>query len=107
MPQNYQKDENTSNHSGRNIGAGKTTLLQKLKQSVSMADNFKIKTDNEPVGAFQTFYGNDMMHPLQTFYQNPKENVFIFQNYVYLPAENGSFVCCGTNVQGYCDRQRF
>ena len=27
-------------------------------------------------------FGNDMINPLQTFYQNPKENVFIFQNYV-------------------------
>ena len=50
-----------------NIGAGKTTLLQKLEQSLSMADKFKIKTDHEPVGTFQTFYDNDMINPLQTF----------------------------------------
>ena len=39
-----------------NTGAGKTTLLQKLEQSLSMADKIKIKTDHEPVGAFQTFF---------------------------------------------------
>ena len=66
----------------RNNGAGKTTLLQKLEQSLLMADKFKIKTDHEPFGAFQTYYGNDMITPLQNFYQNPKENAFIFQNYV-------------------------
>ena len=65
-----------------NIGAVKTTLLQKLEQSLAMADMFKIKTDHEPFGAFQTFYGNDMINQLQNFYQNPKENAFRFQNYV-------------------------
>ena len=65
-----------------NIGAGKTTPLRKLEQSLSMADKIKIKTDHEPVGAFATFFGNDMINPLQNFYQNPKENAFIFQNYV-------------------------
>ena len=65
-----------------NIGVGKTTLLQKLEQSLSMADKFKIKTDHDPVGAFQTFFGNDMINPVQNFYHNPKENAFIFQNYV-------------------------
>ena len=64
------------------VGAGKTTLLQKLEESLSMADKFKIKTDDEPVRAFQTFYGNDMINLLQNFYHNPKENAFIFQNYV-------------------------
>ena len=64
------------------IAAWKTTTLRKLEQSLSMADKFKIKTDNGPVGAFQTFYGNDMVNPLQNFYQNPKENAFIFHNYV-------------------------
>ena len=47
-----------------------------------MADKFKIKTDHEPVGAFQTFYGHDMINPLQNIYPNLKENAFIFQNYV-------------------------
>ena len=65
-----------------NTGAGKTTFLQKLEQSLSMADKIKIKTDHEPVGAFQTFFGNDMINPLQNLYQNPKENAFIFQTYV-------------------------
>ena len=36
-----------------------------------MADKFKIKIDHEPVGAVQTVYGNDMINPLQNFYQNP------------------------------------
>ena len=65
-----------------NIGAGKATLLQNLEQSLSMAAKIKIKIDHEPVGAFQTVFGNDMINPLQNFYQNPKENAFIFQNYV-------------------------
>ena len=65
-----------------NIGAGKTSILQNLEQSLSVTDKFKIKTDHEPVGAFQTFYGNDMIIPLQNFYQNAKENAFLFQNYV-------------------------
>ena len=60
------------------IGAEKTTLLQKLEQSLSMGDKIKIKTDHKPVGAFQTFFGNDMINPLQNFYQNPKEKAFIF-----------------------------
>ena len=47
-----------------------------------MADKIKIKTDHEPVGAFQTLFCNDTINPLQNFYQNPKENAFIFQNYV-------------------------
>ena len=38
-----------------NIGVGKKCLLQKPKLSLSVADKFKIKTDHEPVGAFQTF----------------------------------------------------
>ena len=64
-----------------NIGAWKTTLLQYLEQSLSMVGKIKIKLDHEPVGAFQTFFGNDMINPLQNFYQNPKENAFIFQSY--------------------------
>ena len=55
-----------------NTGAGKMILLQKLEQSLSVADKFKIKTDHEPVGTFQTFYGNDMINPSQNFYQNLK-----------------------------------
>ena len=47
-----------------------------------MADKIKVQIDNKPVGAFQTFFGNDIINPLQNFYQNPKENAFIFQNYV-------------------------
>ena len=85
MPQNYQTSKKMKipviTVEG-NIGAGKTILLQKLEQSLSMADKFKIKTDHEPSGAFQTFYGNDMINPLCNFYQNPKENAFIFQNYI-------------------------
>ena len=65
-----------------NIGAGKTTLLQKLEQSLSMADKIKIKTDHKPVGVFETVFGNGMINSLQNFYQNPKKNAFIFQNYV-------------------------
>ena len=65
-----------------NVQAGKTTLLEKLEQSLSMADKFKIKTDHESIEAFQTFYGNDMINALQNLYQNPKENAFIFQKYV-------------------------
>ena len=34
------------------------------------------------LGDFKHFFGNDMINPLQNFYQNPKENAFIFQNYV-------------------------
>ena len=64
-----------------NAGAGKTTPLQKHEQSLSVADKIKIKTDHEPVGTFQRFFGNDMINPLQTFYQSPEENAFIFQNY--------------------------
>ena len=64
-----------------NIGAGKTTLLQKIEQSLSMAAKIKRKTDHEPAGAFKHL-GNDMINPLQNYYQNPKENAFIFQNYV-------------------------
>ena len=58
-----------------NIGAGKTFLLQNLEQSLSMADKIKIKIDHEPVRTFQTFFGNDMINPMQNFYKNPKENV--------------------------------
>ena len=66
-----------------NIGAGKTTLLlQKLEQYLSMADKIKIKIVHEPVGPLQTYFGNDMKNPLQNFYQNPKKNSFIIQNYV-------------------------
>ena len=85
-----------------NIGAGKTTPLQKLEQSLSMADKIKIKIDHEPVGAFQTLFDNDMINPLQNCYQNPRELCFR-----YLSMENGSFVCCGTNLQGYSNGQRF
>ena len=67
---------------GGNIVAGKTTLLQKLEQSLSMEGKIKIKPDHEPVGAFQTVFVNDMINQLQNIYQNPKENGFIFQNYV-------------------------
>ena len=48
-----------------NIGAGKTTLLQKLEQSVSVADENKIRTDHKPVGVFETIFGNDMINQLQ------------------------------------------
>ena len=65
-----------------NTGTVETTLLQKLGHSLSTADKTKIKTDYEPVGAFQTFFGDDMINPLKNFYQNPKENAFVFQTYV-------------------------
>ena len=64
-----------------NTGAGKTTLLQKLEVFIN-GSQVKIKTDHEPVGAFQSFYGNDMINPLENFYQNLKENAFTFQNCV-------------------------
>ena len=89
-----------------NTGAGKTTILQKLEQSLSMTDKIKIQTDHEPFGRFQTFSGNDLINLLQNLYQNPKENGFIFQNYV-LDIYQQRIFCCGTNMQGYSDGQRF
>ena len=43
---------------------GRELFFKNLEQSLSMADKFKIQKDHEPVGAFQTFHGNDMINPL-------------------------------------------
>ena len=65
-----------------NIGAGKTTLLQVFKQSLSGEDKVTIKLEHEPEKEIQSFYGNDLLNPLEHFYKNPTDNAFIFQNYV-------------------------
>ena len=67
-----------------NIGAGKTTLMKKFEQFLSDDENAKIKIEHEhePLVEFESFHGNDFVNPLEHFYQNPKENAFIFQNYV-------------------------
>ena len=65
-----------------NIGAGKTILLNKFEQFLSDDEKAKIKIEHEPLVEFESFHGNDSVNPLTHFYQNPKENAFIFQNYV-------------------------
>ena len=65
-----------------NIGAERTALLQKFEQSVASHDKVSIKVEHEAIKEFQTFYGNDLINPLEYFYKNPTDNTFIFQNYV-------------------------
>ena len=65
-----------------NIGAGKNTLLNKFEQFLCNDEKAKIKIEHEPLVEFESFHGNDFANPLEHFYQNPKENAFIFQNYV-------------------------
>ena len=64
------------------IGAGKTTLLQQFEESLSDTDKTKIWIDHEPIKEFQQFKGSELINPLTEFYINPKENAFVFQNYV-------------------------
>ena len=77
------KDENTTNHRWKGtLELGRQLFFKSLNSLYQWQTSLKLKTDHEPVGAFQTFYGKDMINPLQYFYQNTKENAFIFQNYV-------------------------
>ena len=62
-----------------NIGAGKTALLNKFEQFLSDDEKAKIKIEHEPLVEFESFHRNDFVNPLEHFYQNPKENAFIFQ----------------------------
>ena len=51
-----------------NIGAGKTTVLQKFEQSLSSDAKATIKVEHESIKEFQSFYGNDLIYPLEHFY---------------------------------------
>ena len=62
-----------------NNGAGKTTLLQKFEHSLSDEDKVKIIVEHETIKKFQSFYGNDLINPLEHFYKNTTDNSFIFQ----------------------------
>ena len=65
-----------------NTGSGKITILQKFEQSLYCECKVTIKIEHEPVKEFQCFYGNDLINPLEHFYKNPTDSVFIFLNYV-------------------------
>ena len=65
-----------------NTGEGKTTLLQKFEKYLSGEDKVTIKVQQEPTKDFQSFYGNNLINPLQHLYKNPTDNAFIFQKYV-------------------------
>ena len=54
-----------------NIGAGRTTLLQKFEQSLSSKDKITINVEHESVKDFQSFYGNNMIDPLEPFIRIP------------------------------------
>ena len=60
-------------------GARKTTLLQKFEQFLSDEGKVTIKTEHEPIKEVQSFYGNDLINPLEHFYKNPTDNAFILQ----------------------------
>ena len=50
-----------------NICEGKSTLLQKFEQSLCSEDKVRMKVEHEPVKEFQSFYGNDLINPLEHF----------------------------------------
>ena len=81
MKNSSEDVSSNSDHRG-NIGAGKTTLLQKFEQSLSSEDKITIKVEHEPVKEFQSFYGNDLINPLEYFHKNPTDSAFVLQNYV-------------------------
>ena len=75
--------EKLKNYNGSQIQIWKPFILA-ISNFTKMADKIKMIIDHGPAGALQTFFGNDMINPLQNFYQNPKENAFIFQNYMHM-----------------------
>lgn len=62
------------------IGCGKTTLLKRLEQRFK--DSAVVSFHHEPVDQFQQLFDNELVNPLQTFYENTKKNAFAFQTYV-------------------------
>ena len=50
------------------IGTGKTTLLQTFEWSLSGKCKVTIKVEHEPIKQFQSFYGNDLIKPVEHFY---------------------------------------
>ena len=54
-----------------NIGAGKTTLLQEFEQSLSGEGKVTIKVEHKPIKEFQSFYGNDLINPLEHLIRIP------------------------------------